>query len=91
MHVLLLDDLPTFHRLANDVLLALSEDAVDFVNGALAGATGIPLPIWALLFPITLRLVVNALICLRTDSLHIVHHYRISLRRLNRLIGKLWV
>lgn len=91
VHVLLLDDLPAFHRLTNNVLLALSEDAIDFVHGALAGAPGVPLLLRALLMSITMRLEVNALVRLRAVSFHVVHHDRIPLRRLNRLISQLWI
>ena len=92
VHVLLLDDLPAFHRLTNNVFLALREDAIDFIHGALAGAPpGVPLLLRALLMSITMCLKVNALVRLRAVCLHIVHHDRISLRRFNRLMGQLWI
>ena len=91
VHVLLLDDLPAFHRLTNNVFLALREDAIDFIHGALAGGPGVPLLLRALLMSITMCLKVNALVRLRAVCLHIVHHDRIPLRRLNRLMGQLWI
>ena len=69
----------------------MGEDAVDFVHGALAGASRVPLLLRALLVSLALRLVVDALICLSAVSLHIAHPDWISLRRLNRLISQLWI